>query len=166
MKGFTLIELLIVFSVTAILAVLGIASFISYNRSQSINTANSELVTVINTARARAMAQVKPSCTGALDGYKVGFCGVDSVNPPCLDTNYDYALYAVCNDTLVSPAIISKNLPTDVGFTGGTPREFYFKVVSGGIDGTGGTVKIAGYGQEKCIIVSSTGIIQTPVSCP
>lgn len=166
MKGFTLIELLIVFSVSAILAVLGIASFVSYNQSQTLNGAASELATVLNTARSRAMSQVKPSCTGALDGYKVGFCKANSVNPPCLDTNYDYALYAVCNSTLVSPAIVSKNLPSNISFAAGIPSSFYFRVVSGGIDGTGGTIRIIGSGHQKCITVSDTGIIQIPASCP
>src|SRR3989344_2199444 len=88
-KGFTLIELTIVFSVIAILSVIGLSVSIDYNRTQIVNSAYEELKTTINTAKSRASSQRKPTdCTGTLSGYQVVIDQATS----------QYYLYAVCPD--------------------------------------------------------------------
>ncbi len=75
--GFTFIELIVVFSVIAILSSVGIASFVSYSRTQQLNSSSSELVTLINLAKSRSASQIKPNNIGicsnnaTLEGYEV-----------------------------------------------------------------------------------------------
>lgn len=60
-KGFTLIELIIVFTLISLLSVISIQSFVDYNRKQALAAATNAIVTALNTARSRALSQVKPS---------------------------------------------------------------------------------------------------------
>ncbi|GEM_PF-2274670 len=168
-EGFTLIELLIVFSISSILSVLGITSFISYNKTQTLNNATSDLVTMLNVGRSRATSQVKSSsCTGTLNGYKLNICKSPfSECVPPESTNSDYALYAVCDESIVSPAIDSKKLPSGVNFGVSTPKSTFFKVISGGVEGSG-TISLAlsGYNEGKYIEVGNIGSITVTTGTP
>src|SRR5260221_9581049 len=75
-RGFTLIELIIVFSVTAILSMIGIASFVAFSQSQNMTNAILDLKTMLLTARSNALSQVKPSVCGVqqLQGFQVNVC--------------------------------------------------------------------------------------------
>lgn len=72
-KGFTLTELLVAITIMAILSSVGIASFVSYSRTQELNSATQDVVTMLQLAKASANSQIKPSsCTpGSLKAYKV-----------------------------------------------------------------------------------------------
>src|SRR3990167_1262351 len=88
-KGFTLIELLVAFVVIAVLSTIGIASFVSYSRSQALTQATNDLATTLTVARSRAQAQVKPS-TGVCQNspllrYDVRLCGIGTNF--CVNTN-------------------------------------------------------------------------------
>src|SRR3989344_5628569 len=58
-EGFTLLELIIVFSVIAIVSTVGVASFVNYNKAQSLNTSYLDLVNSLNTARSYSVSQIK-----------------------------------------------------------------------------------------------------------
>lgn len=159
-KGFTLLELIIVISLLAILLAGGVASFISYNRAQSLNTAALDVMTMLNKAKSRAQSQVKPSdCANqSLAGYKVTISVLSSRGA------YPYVLYAVCvqSNVLTDFFIESKTLPENINFNGTTKTSFLFQVISGGISGGAageGTVVVNGYGQTKNIRVDRLGNI-------
>lgn len=137
--GFTTIELLIVFSIIAILSMVGIAAFVNYSRTQALNTATSELVTLLNTARSRAQSQVKPSVcsTQELNGYEVRLCGIDSSE--CINSSgYNYELDVKCGG---NPHLVEgKKLPANITFSdvvyppsSGKPS-YLFTVLNGGVD--------------------------------
>lgn len=67
-RGFTLIELVIVFTVLIILSVIGIASFVSYSRTQTLVNDSNNLITVLDKARSNAQTQVKKTITDCSSG--------------------------------------------------------------------------------------------------
>ncbi|MDO8658020.1 MAG: prepilin-type N-terminal cleavage/methylation domain-containing protein [Candidatus Levybacteria bacterium] len=156
-NGFTLIELILVFSMIGIISVFGIASFISYNKSQTLNTAVSDVTAMLNLAKSRASSQFKPTggnCDSRpLDGYQVVF------------TTTTYSLNAICGvsfDPLTNPA---KTLPPPFRFDAG--RTFLFHTLSGGVECTpilcSTPITINGYSGQtpKTITVYADGRIVT-----
>lgn len=153
--GFTLIELLIVFSVISILSIVGIASFVSYSRSEALNSATMEVYTMLNTAKSRALSQVKPS---------EGSCATDPQNPQSspplesykvsISSQRTYKLDAVCGSNTLS--IDEKKLPSEITFS--TSETMTFHIISGSVDGAG-TVTINAFGKSKNIVVDSYGNI-------
>ncbi len=169
--GFTLIELLAVFSIVGVLSTIGVVSFVTYSRSQAIQSSASELVTTLSLARSRAFSQVKPaSGCSRLDGYKIGFCSISSAQCQPSETTpvlMDYALYTVCNGSMVSPALVAKKFPTGVSFIGSSnPPSLTFTVLTGGVIGAasdGSTaISVGGFGKTPRIIsIFSDGRIAT-----
>ena len=143
-KGFTLIELTIIFSIIAVLSVIGLSVSIDYNRTQIVNSAYEELKTTLNSAKSRASSQRKPvACTGTLSGYQVFI----------EQERNKYHLRAVC------PNLVSLNtvpLPQNIIFDSGPT--FFFPTLIGGA--TGGTVTLTGYNKNKTITVDSDGNIK------
>lgn len=165
-SGFTLIELLIVFAIIGILSIKGMAALVDYSRSQTLNTAALDLVTMLQQAKNRAASQVKPDICGTLDGYKVTICNLPGLY--CQDSQtYAYAMYAVCTSAGVSvPVFIDgKKFPTGIswrtvgfGATDTTTTSVLFRVITGGITGNGNMV-LVGYNNIKKITVDSAGNI-------
>lgn len=155
--GFTLIELLAVISIIAILSVVGIASFLSYSKTVSLNTAVSDVTTLLNLAKSRAQSQVKPSgisCTN-LDGYRV------VINLP----KNSYHLEASCINPISVVPGAEKTLPKNVCFSCEIPPSIYFHVFTGAVDGAS-NIGILGEAGYKAVSVSNTGVIQqTTGSC-
>ncbi len=156
-KGFTLIELIVVFSVIAILSTIGVASFVSYSRAQTLQQATNDFVNVLNTAKARSVSQIKPSqCNSAstLDGYVV------IVNI----AGNSYTLNVICSGT-TTPLSQPFTLPANVSFNSATgippttTTSILFSVLTGGVIGTGNIV-LSSYGQTKTATVTSVGGIQ------
>lgn len=157
LRGFTLIELIVVFSVIAVLSTIGVASFVSYSRAQTLQQATNDFITVLNTAKARASAQVKPSptciSTSALQGYSV------TVNIVART----YSLNVICSGT--TTAISTSTLPTNVSFNSAagipptTTTNVRFSVLTGGVTGTGNVV-LSSYGATKTVTINSVGGIQ------
>lgn len=156
-KGFTLIELIVVFSVIAIISTTGVASFVSYSRSQTLQQVTNDFVTVLNTAKGRSISQIKPSqCNSAsvLDGYVV----IANI------AGNSYTLNVICSGvtTPLSTPII---LPASVSFnsaTGNPPTtttSILFSVLTGGVIGAGNVV-LSSYSQTKTITVTPVGGIQ------
>jgi prepilin-type N-terminal cleavage/methylation domain-containing protein len=158
-NGFTLIELIVVFSVIAVLSTIGIASFVSYSRAQTLQQATNDFISVLNTAKARTAAQVKPSpecaSSSTLQGYSVTVTLTGSSNT--------YALNVICSG--VTTSIKTVSLPTGVTFNSAiatpptTTTNVRFSVLSGGVTGSGNIV-IYSYGSTKTVTVNSVGGIQ------
>lgn len=141
--GFTLVELVVVFSVMAILGTAGIAAFVSYSRTQALDAASSEVLSMLQTAKSRAQSQVRPThgncATGTLEGYQV------IITPP--DT---YTLELKCDVGVQE--IERKRLPQNVTFQSGIFQTFLFRILTGGVVGTG-PVTIWAYGKSKFFTV-------------
>ena len=153
-SGFTLIELIVVFGTIAFISTIGIASYVNYSQSQSIQAATQDLVTTIQLAKSRANSQVKPPlCQGQLlDGYRV----VISI------VNKQYSLDVVCGGN-VYPLSTTK-LPNNIRFDQSTNvANLFFAIITGAVEGNG-TIAITGYNKTKCITVDSVGIMK--LSCP
>lgn len=144
-RGFTLIELLIVFSLIGILTSIGIVSFTSYANAQTVQTATADVVTMLTTAKARAISQVKPpECANrVLAGYVVTF------------TNPRYVLSVVCGGNTYQ--ILSQELPAGVSFGSGTASQVLFAVASG--SSADRIVTLTGYGKNRSIVISPAGTI-------
>ncbi len=163
--GFTLIELIIVFAVISILSTVGVASFVSYSRSQTLQQAANDLVTTLNLAKASTSTQVKvfnynggtiqcPVNT-TLQGYSVT---IDIANNR-------YNLSIVCSGSSI-PATTYTKLPTGVTFNPTTDptnptttTNVFFPVLTGGVIGSG-NISLSSYGNTKTITVNSAGGIQ------
>ena len=146
-KGFTLIELIVVFSILSILSAMGLASFATYSRIQAVTNERNNLILTLNTAKARAQSQVKPSScsTQTLNGYQV------FINT----TNNTYTLRAICSTSIVD--ISTTRLASNVTFQSASPTTYFFPVLTGGV--TGGTIVITGYSIVQTINVNTNGTI-------
>lgn len=148
-KGYSFIELLVVFSIIGILSTIGIASFVNFNNSKSLDGAASDVSNTLTLARQRALSQIKPTSCNAnqsLGGYEVRFSTAAST----------YEIYALCasNRTQIS----SKKLPPGVTFDPTTPSTILFIVPNATIDRTA-TARINGFGKNKRVIVDPSGTI-------
>jgi len=157
-RGFTLLELIIVFAVIAILAAIGVASFVSYSRVQALQTSTSTLSSTLSLARSRAISQAKPTQCGnqVLNGYKV-----------ILNTSASsYELDAICATSfsyVIQTTYLPKNITFDAIKT--TSTSFYFPVIVNGAifvptSLSSATIYLNGYGNTKTVVVDSTGDIK------
>jgi prepilin-type N-terminal cleavage/methylation domain-containing protein len=161
--GFTLIELVVAFSVMAILATVGMASFLSFSRAQTLQQATNDLMTTLNTAKAKAVTQTKPAdCLlpqeKTLNGYQVILVTVNS-----------YKLRAICNGSPVDISATPTSLPTGVQFASSViiPTTITFSVMTGGVTITPPStdplsIQIKGVSGLKTITIDSGGNIAIP----
>jgi prepilin-type N-terminal cleavage/methylation domain-containing protein len=143
-KAFTLIELLVVVAVIGMMSVIGVASFISYNKNQTLQQAVSDFVNTLNTAKSKAYSQTKTSsCSGSLDGYSVRI------------VNNSYSLYIVCSGVssqLTTPPVLAN-------ITIAPNENIFFQVITGGVTGNGNVVFTQVGGNSKTVKISSVGVI-------
>ena len=148
-EGFTLIELIVVLSVAAVISVIGIAAFVSYNQTQSLNTTAADIANMFNLAKSRAASGVKPtSCSSsqALNGYQI------LINI----ANRTYELNAICPP--VTSLILRNTLPNPITFSSADPTTYFFPVLIGGLSASGArTIVLSGFGKTKTITVDSLG---------
>lgn len=152
--GFTMIELIVVFSVMGVLSTIGLASFVSYSRSQVLQQATNDFTTFINSAKTRAASQVKPStqCTSLsiLQSYSVTINIVART----------YSLNVTCSGN--STVLQTTTLPQNVSFNSATASppttttNIIFPVLTGGVNGSGNVV-ISSYSLIKTVTVSPVG---------
>ncbi len=161
-----MIELIVVFSITAILSTIGIASFVSYSQQEAVITSAAEAKTMIAKAKSLTTSQVKPSqCTAnqQFGGYKVLFCCNSGGSCPACQLTGDYELQVVCagNPIAIDSRTFPSKVTVDNGVSNTTSRSFWFQPISGGVIGTG-KVSITGIGYSKLqtITVTSTGVIE------
>lgn len=147
--GFTLIELIVVISVAAVISVIGIAAFVSYNQTQLLNTAASDIANMFNLAKSRAASGVKPttcSSSQSLNGYQI------LINI----TNRTYELNAICSPA--ASLIVRNTLPNPIIFSSADPTTYLFQVLTGGLSANGArTIVLSGFGKTKTITVDSLG---------
>jgi prepilin-type N-terminal cleavage/methylation domain-containing protein len=150
-KGFTLIELLVVFAVIGTLILSSLAAFFTFNRSQTFKTSVSNFVYMLNTAKARAQSQVKPSVCGTqvLRGYQITVTA----------SGRTYTLSVRCGANIY--AIETKSLGSGVTFVTGSTTPVVFAVSTGTLPATA-TVTITGHGETKSVIINATGNISVP----
>lgn len=145
-SGYTVIELLVVFSIIAVMAIVSIASFNSFNDSKINDSAVSDVAMLLNTAKSRAISQVKPSdCLNkTLIGYKVVITKPDQ-----------YSMFVLC-DNITYPVGTTQFLPKNVIFTNNPSAVFN---VSTGILDQPVSINMTGNGINKQININSTGIV-------
>ncbi len=151
MKGFTLIEIIIIFAISSVIVGISVNSFGNYNSTQIFNGAASDLINELNSARSRAISQVKPSqCSGALDGYEVKIT----------TSSRDYEQSAICGAAMVGTK--TKKLPSQVSFINGSAPNVLFNVSVGTVN-TPRTIAITGFGKTSTIHINAVGIVsKTP----
>lgn len=166
--GFTFIELIIVISVTALLSTLGLASFLTYSRSQNLQQSTNVLTTYLHTARSEVLAQVKPpaACSGQLKSYQVLVCCKNGgTNCPTCYSSKNIELDITCGSNPPS-VLMSYTFPSDVNVddTQTTRRSFIFVPVTGGISGITTSDKVVlkntVTNATKTVTVTNTGVIQ------
>ncbi|MEK7571378.1 MAG: GspH/FimT family pseudopilin [Patescibacteria group bacterium] len=147
LTGFTLIELLIVIATLALVTTFSIASYSDYQNAQKVETSASEVVTLFQTAKSRALSQVKPTvCNGrVLESYRV------TITPGA----QNYVLSVICSGVVTQ--LETKKLSQDVLFTTGSTTTITFSLLTGAA--TSGTINITGYGKTKTITVNTVGNI-------
>lgn len=172
-QGFTLIELIVVFSIVAVISIPGLAAFVSYSRSQAVQSSVYDLATIFQVAKSKAQSQVtidkngNDLCgTGKLSGYQVQVCNVRS--SPCVNRdNSDYELNIICDGTNINGnnPILSKKLPAQVSFgqlsSETTVTSFLFYPLTGAVNSSG-KITITGYSNLKTIqiIIDAIGNIR------
>lgn len=154
-SGFTLIEILVVFSVIAILAGVGIASFVSYSRFQEVNQAANSIKLLVNEAKFNSLSVVKTlsdqqgqsiTCgVQSLVGYRV-----DIIQPRTLN------LIQVCD--LNSTTVKSIELPQTISFSTGTScLSIQFSSLSANALGVPCEIQITGFSESKTISIDRVG---------
>lgn len=166
-QGFTFIELLVVFSITAILSTLGIASFVTYSRAQDLRNALYDLSTLLNSAKSSAQTQVKPAgmCLSSdiLKSYSVYLCCSGAGCPSCVNSSDNIELVVSCGNK-PDQLIQAKQFPNGVSVNTApgqtTSRSFSFMPINGGVTGVGKVVLNGYNNQTKSINVNAAGVIQ------
>jgi prepilin-type N-terminal cleavage/methylation domain-containing protein len=147
--GYSLIELLVVIAIMGVIGTVSIASFTKFNDVQVIEGAASDVSSMYNLGRQRALSQIKPTqctVTQSLKGYQV-----------VLNTlSGSYQLNALCGASNFT--LIQKKLPTGVTFAGTSPTTVTFLVPSATVSNTG-TITLNGYGKTKRVVISPVGTI-------
>lgn len=151
-RGFTLIELLLVISIIAILSTIGIASFVSFSRTQLLNSAVSQVQITLETAKSRAFTQVKPNITpcnsnaNPIRDYTVRIL-----------TTTQYQMSITCG----AGAVLSEAQTLPVGVTFATTSVgniIRFKPLTGEAQFTSPTITINGNnGGSKTITIDAAG---------
>ncbi len=148
-SGFTLVELIVVLSVAAVISIVGIAAFVSYNQTQSLNTAAADISNMFNLAKSRAASGVKPSTAPCsvqtMDGYRISIA-----------TPRTYSLDAVCSSGTSN--ILTSIMPSALSFNAN--KTFTFRVLTGGFTGGSTTIIISGFGKSKTLTVDSLGNVR------
>lgn len=162
-NGFSLIELMVVFSLIAIVSGIGLTSFVSYSRKQTLSQAAYDLKLAIEVAKFNALSNVKKSSScsvgDSLVGYKVVLCA-KSPSVTCLGQNTEayYEMDAVCSsgdNSLISSKKLPQNLSVVIDDTDCT--EIKFDAMSNTITGAPCLIKLQGYGATQTLSVDSGG---------
>lgn len=161
--GFTLIETLVVISVITALSAVGLGSFLSYNRTQSLQQAAQDLKTTIERARANSLARIKPTGTGqcttseSLYSYRIDTC------TNC--ATYTYKMAVVCGSGAPRTIdILTKKLSSTMSITSTSCSSLAFNVLSNIVVCNSGslpaTIVLSGYNDTRTITVDIGGNVR------
>ena len=168
--GFTFIEIVVVFAISAFIGTMGLASLSSYNNSQQVVSATTDLKSMFTLARTRALSQVKPpecgtdlsnaSNNSTLLGYEVDFCAGGQLGKPsaCGNATTGYQVNALCDSGVGYIHVVSKTYSSDLTITT-TKRSYFFPVLKTSVSNSG-VVTISGFGKSKTITITTLGVIQ------
>lgn len=115
---------MVAITIMAMLSSFGIASFVSYSRSQALQSATQDFVTTLQQAKSSASSQVKPdtcTSTGSLDGYQVIKNSEDS-----------YTMGPICGGTLDTSAskIVTFSPASNIAFFSADDLTMTFRTVT------------------------------------
>lgn len=143
-RGFTLIEIIVVVTIMMILSTTGIASFVTYTRTQDLTNGTQNFVTVLQVAKASAASQVKPNsdnCSSSrpLDGYAV------TINPGNGYTagSNTYSVAPVCRGVVDSVETREYALPVNLRFALVAPLTITFHIINGKVTFSSGETAYA-----------------------
>lgn len=164
-EGFTLIELLVVIAVIGILAVGGFVSFISYTQKVTLDNATSDVVNMLNTAKSRAQAQIKPQISpcnnNTFRGYRVNFIkngnNIGNYNLNAVCDSIDRSDY--CDSSTSVLSISTQKLPGSISFDNGSSFVTCVMFNSFSSLSTNRSIKINGNNGSKTINVDAAGNI-------
>jgi Tfp pilus assembly protein PilE len=159
--GLTLIEILVVFTVASILAGIGIASFVTYSRSQQINQSASNIKLLVNEAKFNSLSVVK-SATNE-QGQEIS-CGAQSLVGYRIDvvSQSQITLTQVCDEvTPPNRTLKTLTLPDNVVVTSALPSQdclqILFSSLTSAASGVPCSIEISGFGQAKTVEVDTAG---------
>jgi prepilin-type N-terminal cleavage/methylation domain-containing protein len=147
-NGFTLIEFLIVFAISSVMLSISVNSFNTYNNTQIHNTSVTGVVSMLNSARAKSISQVKPEVCGSnvLDGYEVRI----TIPGP------NYVQNVVCGGS--RHVMQQGKLNSRVSFSNTSATNIFFDVATG-IVTSPGAIGLTGPSKASTISVDKIGII-------
>jgi Tfp pilus assembly protein FimT len=149
LAGFTLIEMLVVFSLLFTFSTAGIASYVQFTNTQSLDASTAEFSTILSTARMRAVSQIvpaaaTPSCAGqTLHGYQVNFT----------PSWKDYEVDILCGGNVV--ALNKQKLSNNICFNSSSNTPVIFNVTDGTTKPA--TITINGVDKSKVISIDNAG---------
>lgn len=153
-KGFALIEIILTVSLISMISAVGVSTYKDFAATKTVSTAADEVANVMQSAKSKAIAQVKPNIaacnTGELVGYQVVTC------PGTCTTTQKYQLQVICGITATS--LSDYFLPTGVVFSPSTQQVTLFRVLSGATD-ISSPLSIVYQGKTKYVGVSKEGVI-------
>ncbi len=167
-RGFTIIELLVVFTVIAILSGVGIASFVSYSRSQELNQTSNDIKLFVTQAKFNSLNAVRsirsesgqivacnqviaPNQVESLVGYSVGIIGTKRLE-----------LRQICTHS-GSKLVKSLTLHANIDFASATPPATTCSLITFGslsavVSGVPCVMKVTGFGgQFKTLSLDAVG---------
>jgi len=147
-SGLSLIEILVVITLTAVLSVVGLASYINFNRRETVNQSSRKIVQDLRLAQSLTINNQKPVDCGADDILKGYLFKI---------TGNSYQILAECSKG--EPFVIkTDSVPDNLILTGFS--QIKFKVLRGGVEFTGGqSLRISGFGFTYVVTVGSGGDI-------
>lgn len=158
--GFSLIELMVAFSLMALIAGIGFASFSNYNQKQTVTQASQDVKLVFDNAKFNAISSVKStSCANSnLVGYKVVVCS----KATCLVPTANYEIDTMCSYPDPDSLLYSKKLPQNVTVkSSSTCTIVKYNTLSNFVEGGPCVLTITGYGIDQSINIDVGGNAST-----
>lgn len=155
-SGFTLIEILVVFSIVAILAGIGMASFASYSRSQRLIQSANNIKLLVSEARFNSLSSVK---TNKDQNGNTVTCGSESLVGYSLDILGSNQIELDLQCVNLSPMLV-KLLTMPSGYTFGNSTsctQIHFDSLTATGGGLPCKIELTGFGQTKTLTIDAAG---------
>jgi len=140
-KGFTLVELMVTITIIVLLAGVGAAGYINFNKTQALKSAANDLKNNLRLVQSKALAQEKPAGCVNFEGYR-------------LNTS-SYFMVALCDGVELGSSRKFFSLPSNVSLS---PAQVDFSVLTGEV--TPATITVSLGSSDLTVSVSATGKIE------